>query len=271
MIDYEDTTMSNVVILRAPHVMIAMGLLMAAFLGNTSASPNTITVQGGRPVAKAVQELEKRYGWRITYEDPPYSHYSDISVLTDIRLPAVPIQSPSQLQAVQREHERLVPRRGSVSFTLPSADPDELGSVEALAKSYNASRGGNVFAVERGAVLLHVVPRLMAGSSGNLEPVKPVLDTVITIEPRERTADALIEEICNKILISTNTHVDGVPVAMNILQAKTSIGGSGKTARSILEQLILELGAPLSWQLFYGPDDKRYTLNIYRVDLLKMQ
>jgi hypothetical protein len=111
----------------------------------------------------------------------------------------------------------------------------------------------------------------MAGSSGNLEPVKPVLDTVITIEPRERTADALIEEICNKILISTNTHVDGVPVAMNILQAKTSIGGSGKTARSILEQLILELGAPLSWQLFYGPDDKRYTLNIYRVDLLKMQ
>lgn len=47
---------------------------------------------------------------------------------------------------------------------------------------------------------------------------------------------------------------------MNILQAKTSIGGSGKTARSILEQLILELGAPLSWRLFSGAEG--YALNI---------
>ena len=146
-----------------------------------------------------------------------------------------------------------------------------MGAVEALVKSYNASRGGNVFAVVRGAGLLHVVPRQMTGLSGTLEPVQPVLDTVITIEPKERTAIALIQEVCNKISISTNTHVGTGPVAMNISQTKTYIGGSGKTARSILEQLILEIGAPLSWRLFYSPDDKSYFLNIYRVDFLKLQ
>jgi hypothetical protein len=58
----------------ARQVMIAM-CLMAAFLGNASASPKTITVQGetGRPVAEAVLELEKRYGWEITYEDPMFT------------------------------------------------------------------------------------------------------------------------------------------------------------------------------------------------------
>jgi len=261
--------MFSVVICRARQVMLTMGL-MAAFLGNASASPNSITVQSGRPVAEAIQVLEKRYGWRITYEDPPYSHYSDISVVTDLHLPATPVQNPSQLQALQGT-SRLVPKSRSLTFTLPSANPDELGAVEALVKSYNASRGGNVFAVVRGTGLLHVVPRQKTGSSGNLEPVKPILDTVITIEPKERTADALIEEICKKSFISTNTHVGTGPVAMNFLQTKTSIGGSGKTARSILEQLILEIGAPLSWRLFYGPDDKSYALNIYRVDFLKLQ
>jgi hypothetical protein len=140
-----------------------------------------------------------------------------------------------------------------------------MGAVEALVKSYNASRGGNVFAVVRGAGLLHVVPQKMTGSSGNLEQVKPVLDTVITVEPKERTAYALIEEICKKISIATNTDVAFGSGPINMLtQTKTSIGGSGKTARSILEQLILETGArlSLSWELFYGPDVKEYALNI---------
>ena len=86
----------------------------------------------------------------------------------------------------------------------------------------------------------------MTGLSGNLEPVKPVLDTVITIEPKERTAYELIEGICKKIAISTNTNVVMGTVPTNMLsQTKTSIGGSGKTARSILEQLILETGGPV--------------------------
>ncbi len=96
--------MSSVVIFRARQAMIAI-CLMAAFLGNASASPNTVTVQGqsGRPVAEAVRELERRYDWQITYEDPPYVHYSDIVDVTDTDWPEVPVRSQSQLQSLREK------------------------------------------------------------------------------------------------------------------------------------------------------------------------
>jgi hypothetical protein len=251
--------MPRVVIFRALHVMLAMGL-MAAFLGNASASPNTITVQRARPVAEAIEELERRYGWQITYEDPPYVYYGDITEVTGINR-RVPVQSQSELQAAQQpaSQRTLVPKGGSLTFTLPSEDPDELGAVEALLKSYNESHRGFEFAVVQGAGLLHVVPRQARGLSGNLEPVKPVLDTLITIEPKERTSEAFIEEVLKKISIATNTHVAMGTISFNMLtRTKTSIGGSGRTAQSILEQWMLERRARLSWRLLYSPDDKVY-------------
>jgi hypothetical protein len=259
--------MFSVVIFPARQVIVTMGFI-ATFLGNACASPNTITVQDPRPVAKAIEELENRYGWKITYEDPPYIYYSDITDVTVTPWPGVPVQNQSQLQLFQHapaaNHRTLVPKGGSLSFTLPPANPDEFGTVEALVKSYNSSHQGIVFAVIQGVGVLHVVPRDATGSFGYHEPVKPVLDTVITVEPKERTALALLEEVCRKISVGTNTDVVVGESPTNMLvQMKTSIGGSRKTARSILDQLILESGAPLSWQLFYGPDNPvGYALNI---------
>ena len=157
----------------------------------------------------------------------------------------------------------LVPKAGVLSFPLPAPNQDELSTVNAVVKIYNESHRGFEFAVVQGTSLLHVVPRQMTGLSGNLEPVKPILDTVITIEPREPTSYALIEEICKKISINTNTNVGMGTVPTNMLiQTKTSIGGSGKTTRSILAQWILENGAglSLSWLLLYYPQE--YSLNI---------
>ncbi len=79
--------------------MLTMGLMLTV-LGNASASPNTITVQSGRPVGEAIEELEKKYGWEITYEDPPYVHYSDIVDVTDFDRPRVPVRSQSDVQAM---------------------------------------------------------------------------------------------------------------------------------------------------------------------------
>jgi hypothetical protein len=156
----------------------------------------------------------------------------------------------------------LAPKGGSLTFTLPSADPDELGAVEALLKSYNENHRGFEFAAVQGAGLLHVVPRRARGLSGNLEPVKPVLDALITIEPRERTSYEFIEEFLKKVSIATNTNVGMGTISANLLmRTKTSIGGSGRTARSILEQWILERYSGFSWRLLYEPD-KSYDLNI---------
>jgi hypothetical protein len=245
--------MSSVVIFRARHVMIAMGLIMT-FLGNASASPNTLTVQDPRPVAKAIEELDKRYGWQITYEDPPYRHVSDMPDVT----PSV--QEGSSV--APGANGVLVPKAAILSFPLPATSQDKSSTVNSVVKIYNESHRGFEFAVVQGAGLLHVVPRQMIDLSGNLEAVKPVLDAVITIEPKERTSEALIEEVLKKTSIATNTHVEMGTVPYNLLhRSKTSIGGSG-TARSILEQWILEEDAGLSWWLLYFDEKWGYSLNI---------
>ena len=56
--------------------------------------------------------------------------------------------------------------------------------------------------------------------------------------------------------MSSTRDMDGeLPTKANMRHLTRYLGGSGKTARSILERWILESGARLSWQLFYGPDD----------------
>jgi hypothetical protein len=134
--------MSSGVIFRAPRVMIAIGLIVT-FMGNASASPNTLTVQDPRPVAKAIQELDKRYGWQITYEDPPYSRYSDMPDVT----PSV--QEGSSV--VPGASHVTVPNAAILSFPLPATNQDELTSVNAVVKIYNESHRGFAFAVMQGA------------------------------------------------------------------------------------------------------------------------
>ncbi|MGH6850112.1 MAG: hypothetical protein ACREDD_06660 [Methylocella sp.] len=251
--------MFDVVIFHARRVILTIGLV-GILLSNASGAPNILTVRDPTPVAKAIVELDKRYGWQITYEDLPLSHSSDMPHVTPL------VQENGSLA-----RGAAVPE-GSLSFALPSAGQDQASTVEGLVKTYNASGGGNEFAVVHGARLLHVVPRKVRGLAGI---VKPVLDTVITVEPKERTAMQLLDEICEKISIGANTDVFVGTVPINMLfNTKTSIGGSGKTARSMLEELILALGrpgAPVTWRLLYGSEYKSYAINIYFVDALKYQ
>jgi hypothetical protein len=87
--------------------------------------------------------------------------------------------------------------------------------------------------------------------------VKPVLDTVITVEPRERTSYALLKEVFKKISIATGTQVGLGTVSANMLfRWKTTIGGSGRTARSILEQWMLERGDGLAWWLLCDAENE---------------
>src|SRR2546430_7117656 len=42
----------------------------------------TVSVNSGRPVGEAALQLEKRYGWTITYEDPKYVNNAEIADVT---------------------------------------------------------------------------------------------------------------------------------------------------------------------------------------------
>src|ERR1051326_6000590 len=71
-----------------PVVCLAMTapffLIISAFCGQDSQGTNQmkLSVEDPRPVAKAIEMLEEKYGWVITYEDPRYVHESEIADVT---------------------------------------------------------------------------------------------------------------------------------------------------------------------------------------------
>ena len=260
----------------------------------------TVQVTDPRPVAQAVTRIEAIYGWPITYEDPITVNESRLEDVTE-RVRRVP----------EANHHVIVQKEVTLSFTyrLPSSLPSFGGeshqfqaeTKEAVAdvlssvlKGYAASRGPEAFKVWEEGGMFHVVPTNFLGKEGRLKELTPILDTRITILPKQRTRQDLLHEICQSLTRATEVNVEAIlPFSPRIMDAQTSISGSGVTARSLLIQLLAELAtqiaehtavqgpdsekAPqhmavqgptgsLSWRLLYGPGDG-YALNVHRVTL----
>ena len=248
------TTMSGLVAL-----VVRSGILGCFFFSGAGALADTITVQDPRPVAKAIEELESRYGWQITYEDPPYVHASDIADVT---------QSVRRDPSLAAGERILIPKGGRLTFTVPSAPAAEqqAAAVAGLVKSFNASRNGNLFGVVQGSRLIHVTPQQITGRAGKVEPVKPLLDTAITLPAKQRTSFELLEAICDELSAITKGTVVVGTTPVNLLASKmSSIGASKEPARAVLERLVLAQDKALSWQLFYDPGLKWYVLNLHVV------
>src|SRR5687768_12629780 len=58
---------------------------MLAVAGSSMHEPgkDRISVDDARPVARAAETLEQKYGWVVTYEDPRYAHESDLVDVTE--------------------------------------------------------------------------------------------------------------------------------------------------------------------------------------------
>jgi hypothetical protein len=231
---------------------LALAIASLALLSGTTAAAGIVTVDDPRPLAAAVKELAIQHGWQITYEDPPYLHPNDVVEQS--------VYDPNAAPG----HK--VPKGGrfSAKVAVPDRPDQQRGAAEQLVRAYNASRGGNFFAVLPGDSLVHIVPRQTIGVSGTPVPTKPILDTHVTVAPRQRSAADLIEEICRNLSRLTGTEVVVGTVPINLLKGtKISLGASNQTARSALEKLVIEMRVPLSWRLLYDPELKWYVLNIY--------
>jgi hypothetical protein len=253
----------------------------------------TVEVTDPRPVAKAIEQLEAIYGVPITYDDPVTVHESQLQDVTE-QVQRTP--NPSHRVIVQRESTLSFSYKplffGSSSGSGQQQTPNgiEAKVADALSSVLDgyANAGGPVtFTVTKEDGIFHVVPANFLNKDGKLQQMTPILDTKITILPKQRSRISLLQEICQALTEETGIQVDeGVgPYIMG----QTTISGSDVTARSLLDQLFAELaksvlhettvhgpdgqmipyktvdkGSLLSWQLFYGPGFG-YALNIHQV------
>lgn len=240
------------------------GLLLTVSI--TSAELRTAAVQDPRPLAKAVEYLEAVYGVPITYEDPPYAHPSEIADVTD------------QVRGSKTVGPRiLIPLGGSLLIAYESVAPQRdketallaaSAAASGLLASYQTSMGRPRFAVIQEPGSLHVVPTRFMDRVGQVQDLKPILDTTVSLSPEGRRADKLVIDLCEALSVATGqTLVPGnIPDAL-LARHKTAFPVSNISARSVLDKLFAEIDVPLSWQLFYDPGLNWYVLNIHPVSV----
>lgn len=232
--------------------LCVLALLLGLECTAAGQKTTTLSVDAARPVMNAVVTLEQRYGWIVTYEDPPYAYSEDLQDRT--------VVAGSKRRA-------LAPKGGRLEVLgLPgsseSADPAAL--VNRVLDAHAASHAGErTFRVIRSSQMLHVVPMRLRDPEGEWKPIRPVLDAAVTIPQQSMTLQAFVDALSQQLTSTT-----GVPVATGVVpyhlftETKVTIAASKEPARDVLVRALNASGARLSWLLLYDAFDRKYVLNI---------
>jgi hypothetical protein len=258
------TTRVLVLCLAMPGLFILMSFVVR---GRASQGVNQtkLSVEDSRPVAKAIEVLEEKYGWVITYEDPRFVHASEI---VDVALKVrrdLDKYKPGEVPPV------FIPRGGPLEFTYDVASKTNLPTnpvavVQTLLDAQAASSNGGRFRLESRGKIMHVIPTAIRNSQGRVVPQGSVLDTIISLPPGQRTVLQKLESICAAISRTTGIRIELGTIPDNwFSRAQDHQGAMGQRARDVLINTFasMESGMHLSWQLFYDPGMKFYALNIH--------
>jgi hypothetical protein len=249
-------------------VVVVIATILAV-AGSSMHEPikDRLSVDDPRPVALAAETLERKYGWIITYEDPPYAHESDLVDVTEEVRKDLDKYKPGQAPKV------FIPRGGELTLeydiepaTKRPAAADVV--IQQLLNTYAVNGKPGAFRLEREGQRLHIIGALAKNKNGVLASHESVLEAVITVPPQKRNGLKLLEDFCTAV-----SHSSGTPVLVGMVPTslffryETEAGAKDQKARTFLvNELDRMTGqARLSWQLFYSAQMKTYFLNIHVV------
>jgi hypothetical protein len=220
----------------------------------------SVSVNDARPMAEAARVLERSLGRIITYEDPRYTHPTDVSDVTHL------VRKDGGSQRV------LVPSGGPFSFTyevpLPKASSERiLDLLSSVVTEYNGTGNPGAFRAVLSEGALHIVPTAVKGIDGALVAQSSLLETAISLPAQQgRTAYAAIKAVTEAVAEATGQPIIIGAAPLNALgRFRLENGATNRPARHLLLNAFEATGAPLSWQLFYDPGMKLYVLNIHVV------
>jgi hypothetical protein len=234
--------------------------------GTQESTKVNLSVQDPRPLAKAIETLEAKYGWVITYEDPRYTHASEITDVTETVRRDLKKFKPGRAPKV------LIPKGGTLSFEYDEAltvkPADQVVLVQELINSYSATGNAGRFRVEHRHGLINVIPTAVKNTAGDFAHQTSLLDAIITVPAEQRSGMKTLQAICAAISQATGTRVllVGAPLGM-FLRYRDDEEIASQRAGDALANLLGKVGnqVRLSWQLLYDPGLKVYTLNIHQV------
>lgn len=213
-----------------------------------------------RPVAAAVQQIEKHFGRVVTYEDTRYVHPADIVDVTE------------QTRRDRSSSRRIFGRRnGSIDLTYtprPGPVDTQVGEVlQAVIAHSNAAGNAGEFRVDWDPDGYHVVPVAIKGKSGAMEPYASPLDTRITLPNREETGLEMMFRMVKVITTRSGFTVKVGTIPMNRLnQARVTVDAQNDRAREVLWRALQSISPDLSWRLLCSVGERgECALNVHLV------
>jgi hypothetical protein len=210
----------------------------------------SLDVDDPRPVAEAVQSLVKKYGYQITYEDPPFVYQGDLAD-----------------RNVKGLKDR-IPAGGALSLRFTpssrmSTPTDMAGLLEKLLQVHAVSDTGGHFRLVQNEQVFHVIPSEAKDPNGSWVSKSSILDAAISLPNKERAEMAMLEEICAAVGAATHTRVVVGTIPGNaILPHRGMLSAENEIARSVLMRALDGTNRRLTWILLYDPNDREYFLNI---------
>jgi hypothetical protein len=249
-------------------VIVGIGLLGAAY-GQVGV---IFSVSGSKPLAKAAEEFEAKYGIPISYEDPAYAYPGELVDHTD---PGYSKSHP--------EGPRALSLKGGGSLVL-HADPKMAVRSSAAAmpllqslldEHVRAGYPGEFKLVPNGDGVA-IVPVAVRNLNGVSLPDQSPLETTISLPESKRTAMETLNAICGAIRNNSGKNI-GVASGpfIGTQPYSVTIGAANEPARSVLQRTLAGLEyvdthtqariPKMAWSLLYDPGQKVYLLNVHQV------
>jgi hypothetical protein len=216
-----------------------------------------IHAEGPRPLLRALDALQDKYGWVVDYEDPQYPADLDF----DRNEPSLP----------RHRHPNLRNLKGSFTVEFnsgpaPDSPPDENSILKIVVDSYNQSDADGEFELrEEQDGRFDVVGIGVRDKQGELSSRQPVLDLLISLKTKRRSADETIALICQKVGQQSKIPVTPGGIADDVSGNGTvAVGGMRVPARTLLSRTLATMVEHLSWRLLYDVDGKSCELSLAR-------
>lgn len=219
-----------------------------------------INADGPRPLLRALDALQEKYGWMVDYEDPQYPAAST----SDTNPPSFPQRRHADARNSRRENF-------SVEFSVgptPDSRPDENAVLTAVADAYDQSNSAAQFELRKekeDGGRFDFVGVEVRDQHNEMQSQQPILDLPITLTTEPRSTEETIALICQKVGEHSKIAVtpSGIGGSVNFGGRVTvTVGGIEVPARTLLSSTLAAMKGRLSWRLLYDSGGKSYELNM---------
>lgn len=220
----------------------------------------TVLANSPRPLAQAVAGLSEEYGWLIDFEDPPY--YSNYDLVDDTA-PAWRTSHPGA-KGVTIIAGGKFQSEFPIKSNLNEAPQDEEGILDKIVSDYNHSGNPGVFVAQKEEDgRFAVIGAQVKDEGGATRSIERILDTLISLQPDNRSADTTIAMILSLVSAKTGMKVVTGMMPLNVLvPTNVVVGGEDVSARALLLQTLSATKRKFQWQLFYDNDVRTYAFNL---------